>query len=253
MLLVAVVVSILLTISNSLSKKRSNDFAPIKAIMTFLLVFYIICWLVFVFRGAWGEVTGIFSFIGQVLNLLLMLVVSLFGAFVFVFRAGYVMVLPALFAPTVMTAGYVVYKYVHSAFVKKNSGKNPSSKAAADLITKQKNIIRNCPQKANEIYDQIMAKITPNPYKKAYADIPADIIDQVDDVISVIDKGFARSSVDAKQFLQIQKNHRELMEMHERHHREEMNQRADMRRAIEANTAAIIEANNKSIDVYIYY
>ena len=196
---------------------------------------------------------GIFSFIGQVLNLLLMLVVSPFGAFAFIGRAGYVMALPAVFAPLALTAGYVVYACAHSAFVKKNSGKTPSSKVAAELIEKQRSIARICPQKAEEIYGQIMAKISPNPYKNAYFDIPSDIRDELDAVIGVIEKGYARTSVDAKQFLQRQKNHRELMEMQERHHREEASQRADIKRAIDANTAAIIEASQKSVDVYIHY
>ena len=253
MLLAAVVILILFGIQNSLSIGRSNDFAPSKIITAFLLAFYVLCWLVFVCRGAWGEVDGIFSFIGQVLNLLLMLVVSPFGAFAFIGRAGYVMALPALFAPLALTAGYVVYACAHSAFVKKNSGKTPSSKVAAELIEKQRSIARICPHKAEEIYGQIMAKISPNPYKNAYFDIPSDIRDELDAVIGVIEKGYARTSVDAKQFLQRQKNHRELMEMQERHHREEASQRADIKRAIDANTAAIIEASQKSVDVYIHY
>lgn len=253
MLLVALLICGLYAVVLVASADRSSPWVGIHGIFIGLIIFYILCWIVFVFRGAWDGVDGVFSAIGAILNALLMLIVTPFGAFVFVFRAGYVMVISALLAPLALMLGYIAYAIAHALFVMVNKGGRGTSKEASQLLAKKKAILVNCPKRAEEVYKQIRAKITPNPYKEDYDFIPTDVRNEVDSILHVIETGYARDYVSAKVFLQQQKNHRELVAQRERQHKENMQQNAAMQRAVEANTKAIREASNKEVEVYIYY
>lgn len=253
MLLTALLILLLFSLVLGFSADRVKPWKGIHGIFIGLIVYYVVCWIVFVCRGSWEGVDGIFSFIGAILNTLLMLVVTPFGALVFVFRAGYVMVLQALMVPLALTLGYVAYSIGYNVFLQNNQGISCTSEEATQLLKQKKAIIDNCPKKAEEVYKQIRAKMTVNPYKKAYEDIPVDVRNEVDAILSVIKNGYARDYVGAKQFLRQERNHKELMAQRERHHKENMRQYADIQRAVEANTQAIREANSKEVDVYIYY
>jgi len=223
-------------------------------IMIFACIAYCLAaGLVFICRGAWNDVHGFFAIIGAILNTLLMIVTTPFGAVVFIFRAGYVMALPFLLIAITFILGDAIYLLALNRVIASNQTIGQNGGQIAKWLAKKKEIVDNCPQKAEAIYKQIRAKITPNPYKAAYDAIPADIRNELTQLIWAIEKGYARDFVGARQFLQQQKNHKELMEQRERHHKESQRQAASIQRSIESQTQAIRDAANKEVEVYFYY
>jgi flagellar motility protein MotE (MotC chaperone) len=253
MLWVALIIFGLAIVAMHFAKQRTKPWNPVIGVMGAFAIFYLLCWIVFVCRGAWGDVTGIFSFIGSVFNVILSLVVSPFGAIIFVFRAGYVMALAALLAPVTLALGFIAYRIGYAIFLANNDGLSSTSVEATALVARKNAIIENCPREAEEVYNKIMAKITPNPYQKAKNLIPCDIEKDLYSLIYVWEKGYARDFVGARQFLQQQKNHQDLINQREAHHRAEQRQHAELIQSIDRQTQAIRDAANKEVDVYIHY
>ena len=253
MLLAALVILLLSFVVTVCISGRAKPWSALLFIMGGLIVFYVLCYIVFVCRGAWNDVTGLFSFIGAILNIILMLVVSPFGALVFVFRAGYVMFLAALLAPAMLTLGYVAYSTGYAIFLANNDGNSSTSAEATALVRKKKSIIANCPKEAEAVYKSIMAKITPNPYKKSLDQVPYDVEQDLSDLIWAWENGYAWDYVSARQFVQQQKNHKALLQQREAQQKEMSRQLAKIQQSVDQQTQAIRDAANKAVDVYIHY
>ena len=232
---------------------NTNDIAWAPIILAISIFGCFVFGLIFICKGAWNDVHGLFGFIGAILNVILMIITTPFGGFRFIFRAGYVMALPVILICSSILLGYILYFLAHKLVVAINQNKGENDGEIAKLLTKKKAIIANCPKEAEKVYQSIMAKITPNPYKNAFSQIPFDIVNELDQLISVWEKGYARDFVGARLYLQDQRNHKQLMEQRERHHQEDMRRMASIESAIQQETQAIRDAANKTVDVYIYY
>ena len=253
MFLAALLIGAFAFFASYISEKRTRNWKGIIITLGVTAGLCALCWIIFVCKGAWGDVTGLFSFIGSVLNVILMLVISPFGALVFVFRAGYVMFLAAILAPLSLFLGYVAYSLGYAVFLANNDGLSSSSEEATKLVAKKKSIIANCPKEAESMYNKILAKITPNPYEKAKSLIPCDLQKDLGDLIYALENGYAHDYIEARQYVQQQKNHKALLEQRERQHKEQQRQLSDLRNSVDRQTQAIRDAANKEVDVYIHY